>query len=374
MRREIEVQSRLCDDHIMPVLDWGEDEFFWYVMPRGARTLADVPTPIDDSTLRSIIDAVLKALERAHEHDHPHRDVKPSNVVELKTDTGESRWVLADWGMTRRARGHTTADLTSTGRLLGTEGYAPPEAYTDAHEIGPRGDLYSLGKLIVWAKTGKAPVPNLVTDAPEPWRRLVRNLTRLKENERAESAAAAMSMLAAAESSSDAALLQRAREGESYAALEVCIHALSRTDDHDYLLDEIATLDNVADELVRNHPAEALELVKAMDAAFASFGRRNFDYANTPLRWMHAVARAAVADENFHLLEEVCDVLFPLEVSWNRFAQRDITAAWLLRITSPAADTVAECIRTHRRGMQSYLAGRLSHASSAVIRDAMRER
>lgn len=182
MRREIEIQSALAHAHVMPILDWDE-AFTWYVMPKGVRSMAEMSRPLEPALLCRIVRSVAAALECAHAAGHPHRDVKPHNVIELdEMNPGGARWVLADWGLTRRALGETTAPLTKSG-ALGTDGYAPPEAYTHAHQTGAAGDIYSLGQLIAWA-TGVDPVPNMPPLISQPWHLLVKEMTKLDQSER----------------------------------------------------------------------------------------------------------------------------------------------------------------------------------------------
>jgi protein kinase-like protein/Mrr restriction endonuclease-like protein len=188
MRREIEIQSALQHVNIMPIVDWDRTEFSWYVMPRGRRTMAELPRPIDPTLLFRIVKSVVSALEFAHAAGHPHRDVKPQNVIELDDDDGDTRWVLADWGLTRRAQGTTTAKWTKTGQLLGSEGFAPPEAYRDAHSIGIPGDVYALGQLIAWA-VGVEPIPNVSSTVPGPWQQVVSSMTQQDPQGRPQSMA-----------------------------------------------------------------------------------------------------------------------------------------------------------------------------------------
>lgn len=175
MRREIEVQSSLRHPNIMPILDWDVFNHSWYVMPRGTRAMADLPRPLERKLICRIVTSVAAALGFAHTAGHPHRDVKPQNIIELE-EAGESRWVLADWGLTRRAPGDTTAEWTKTGQFLGSAGFAPPEAYHDAHNVGIPGDMYALGQVIAWA-TGVDPVPNIRPTVTAPWRELVEFMT-----------------------------------------------------------------------------------------------------------------------------------------------------------------------------------------------------
>ena len=196
MRREIEVQSALQHDNVMPILDWDRVHYSWYVMPRGKRTMSELPRPLEPTLLLRIVGCVVAALDVAHAAGHPHRDVKPQNVIELDDGTGETRWVLADWGLTRRAPGTTTSNWTKTGEFLGSEGFAPPEAYHDARNVGAPGDIYAVGQLITWA-TGVEPIPNVSPTVAEPWRHIVNLMTQQDPNRRPQSMTEVQRLLAA---------------------------------------------------------------------------------------------------------------------------------------------------------------------------------
>lgn len=195
MRREIEVQSALLHDNVMPILDWDRVHYSWYVMPRGKRTMSELPRPLEPTLLLQIVGSVVAALGAAHSAGHPHRDVKPQNVIELGDGAGETRWVLADWGLTRRAPGTTTSSWTKTGEFLGSEGFAPPEAYRDARNVGALGDIYAVGQLISWA-TGVDPIPNVSPTVAEPWRQIVHLMTQQEPARRPQSMTAVQGLLA----------------------------------------------------------------------------------------------------------------------------------------------------------------------------------
>lgn len=197
MRREIEVQTSLSHQHIMPIIDWDQTDFQWFVMPKGIRSLEAVKRPLAVDIFSIVLRSVIDALRFAHDAGHPHRDLKPQNIIELR-EGDTNRWVLADWGLTRRPLGQTTSPLTRSGQLLGTEGFAPPEAYYNAHYIGPAGDIYSLGQLIAWA-TGVDPIPNVSPVVSAPWTEVVKRMTRHQAEERPQTISELQQLLSSVE-------------------------------------------------------------------------------------------------------------------------------------------------------------------------------
>jgi serine/threonine protein kinase len=129
----------------------------------------------EDAQLQELVAAICDALRIAHETGWIHRDLKPANLLRLN-----GIWNVADWGLTRRPRGQTTSpDRTRTGTPFGTDGWAAPELSSDAHAAGPQADIYSIGQIIGWAITGRAPKPESPLIPPDdPWRRVVRSATQ----------------------------------------------------------------------------------------------------------------------------------------------------------------------------------------------------
>jgi serine/threonine protein kinase len=89
---------------------------------------------------------VTDALSYAHRRGIIHRDLKPANVLleeghALVTDFGIAKALFAATGGAVQS-----ASLTSTGVVLGTPAYMPPEQAAD-EEPDHRSDLYALGCL-----------------------------------------------------------------------------------------------------------------------------------------------------------------------------------------------------------------------------------
>ncbi|MDQ1672119.1 MAG: eukaryotic-like serine/threonine-protein kinase [Frankiaceae bacterium] len=92
---------------------------------------------------------LLAALAAVHRAGIQHRDVKPGNV--LIEDDGRPR--LTDFGIASSAG---DASLTSTGVLLGSPSYLPPER-ARGESGGPSSDLWGLAATLYTAVEGKPP-------------------------------------------------------------------------------------------------------------------------------------------------------------------------------------------------------------------------
>lgn len=101
-----------------------------------------------------------------------HRDVKPQNII-LKEDGTP---VLIDFGIARADAEEKRTDTL----VLGTQGFAPPEQYgfsqTDA-----RSDLYALGMVLHWLRTGRTEPP---AEGTEPLDRVIRRMTAFDPDRR----------------------------------------------------------------------------------------------------------------------------------------------------------------------------------------------
>jgi WD40 repeat protein len=150
-----------------------EQGYFYYVMELGddetsgqnidpenyaPKTLAKEISPLGKLPLEKCLDlgiALSHALAELHKHGLVHRDVKPSNIIFVN---GVPK--LADIGL--------VADVEEARSYVGTEGFIPPEG-----PGRPQADIYSLGKVLYEASTGKdrqefPELPTQLSEFPDP--------------------------------------------------------------------------------------------------------------------------------------------------------------------------------------------------------------
>jgi serine/threonine-protein kinase len=379
MRREIDVQSSIQHVNVMPILDADADDYAWFTMPLAESSLAEAILPLSTDKLVAVLTETISGLQVAHQLGFVHRDIKPSNILHLRDEHGD-RWVVADWGIVRRPHGATTSDHTHTGVMLGTDGFAPPEAYADSHSASFSWDAYSLGRVAAWATTGTVPRPVVDLVAPEPWRRFVRVLTSPDALARPQQMSRVLELLSHVTtdvgdiSGVSADALTVAKSGDANATFEILKAAQDHGEDADFFIDDLAHLLGPGlDEFVRQEPQNARFLLSRMDhhLGHIDWGRRNFDHYNVPLHWMQRVGQAAAAAGDLDLLEDACAVLFRHEPDLDRWRQAERSRAWLASLTGPAATRVAQVLRENPKAARYY--GAMKHAADPSIRRVLHQ-
>ena len=102
-----------------------------------------------ESQVRKLMTALVGGLEKVHQAQILHRDIKPHNIMFRQDGTP----VLIDFGAARQALSEKSQSLTS----ILTPGYAPIEQYSSKGKLGPWSDIYALAAVAYFCLTGKKP-------------------------------------------------------------------------------------------------------------------------------------------------------------------------------------------------------------------------
>jgi TOMM system kinase/cyclase fusion protein len=173
--REMRLCARLHHPNIVSLIDSGRVEggpvFTVFEFVPG-RNLADVLAQegaLDPVEARYLMLQVLDGLASAHAKGIVHRDLKPKNIM-ITTGARRNALVL-DFGIgaITGADDEETEDLTVTGEMLGSPGYAAPEQLLRAAP-STRSDLFSWALVFLECLTGVAvePIHRLVLQRLDP--------------------------------------------------------------------------------------------------------------------------------------------------------------------------------------------------------------
>lgn len=168
-----EQSVRISHPHVVTPESWaGMDDRVLFTMPLVAGgSVADLvrdhgalPLP----WVGVLLDQLLDALEAVHDAGVVHRDVKPANLLLEPTGPGVPHLRLTDFGI---AVPLDDARLTHGPAAVGSPGYMAPEQWQGG-EVGPRHDLYAVGRVGLEMVTGSRPPadgsPVDVAALPEP--------------------------------------------------------------------------------------------------------------------------------------------------------------------------------------------------------------
>ena len=109
---------------------------------------------VEDDVIIYIIGEVCEGLKCLHENKIIHRDITPSNIV-VNANTVK----IIDFDIARFVNEKARKDTN----ILGTEGYAAPEQF-DFKQSTEQTDIYAVGALINYIKTGKTPDEETLSD------------------------------------------------------------------------------------------------------------------------------------------------------------------------------------------------------------------
>jgi serine/threonine-protein kinase len=160
-RREAEIASRLHHPNIITIFDFGRttDGLCYYVMEmlegESLRQRVKRDGPMTLRQAAAVIEQTALGVGHAHKQNVIHRDLKPHNVMLSLIDGNEYVKVL-DFGLVKAMEQEEEEQLTSTGQVLGTPQYMPPEQ-AGGEKVDQRSDLYSLTGVFYYCLTGHSP-------------------------------------------------------------------------------------------------------------------------------------------------------------------------------------------------------------------------
>ncbi|MBM7832665.1 serine/threonine protein kinase [Agromyces cerinus] len=119
--------------------------------------------PVGTAEAAGLAADLAEALHVIHARGIVHRDVKPGNVLLAPSHLPTRSWdaKLADFGIARLI---DDARLTRTGAYVGTPGYLSPEQVS-GRAPGVASDIYSLGLVLLEARTGRQAFPGPAVEA-----------------------------------------------------------------------------------------------------------------------------------------------------------------------------------------------------------------
>jgi serine/threonine-protein kinase len=158
--REVRAVGKLTHPGIVSVFDVGEQDDSPYLVMEyiSGQTLADMARVAQRFSLRRVADIgqqLAEALAYAHQNGVVHRDIKPANILITSREAyGVERPKIMDFGVAKFGG----AQITTTGQMLGTPAFMPPEQFTGSR-IDGRSDLFSLGVILYWLTSGEQAFP-----------------------------------------------------------------------------------------------------------------------------------------------------------------------------------------------------------------------
>jgi len=155
-RHEAQVVAALRHPNIVAIHEIGEHQGSHFLSLEfiDGKSFAELARERPLSALRAAryVKIIAEAVEHAHQRGVLHRDLKPSNVLLDIFDQPR----VTDFGLAKLV--NCGADLTTTGQVLGSPNYMPPEhALGKSSDDTAQSDVYSLGAILYELLTGRPP-------------------------------------------------------------------------------------------------------------------------------------------------------------------------------------------------------------------------
>ncbi|EEY56210.1 calcium/calmodulin-dependent protein kinase, putative [Phytophthora infestans T30-4] len=156
LKQEVEVMSSLDHPNIVPLLDYFEEDRYYYIVTplcTGGELFDDLVKrkSYTEEDARVLMKKLASAIDYLHSRGIVHRDLKPENIL-LKTSAPGAEVMIADFGFARPMNG------SRRGTACGTPGYVAPEV-VQGEPYGAEVDCWSLGVILFILLCGYPPFP-----------------------------------------------------------------------------------------------------------------------------------------------------------------------------------------------------------------------
>ncbi|SFR62704.1 serine/threonine protein kinase [Anaeromicropila populeti] len=157
---EIDVLKRLKHSHIPIIYDVETDELYSYIIEEFLEGQSLKAFRINhgflrENSIKSYVLQICDVIQYLHHFEEGilYLDLKPDNIIICR-----GKIKLVDFGTATYRTRRDNMKLS-----LGTAGYAAPEQYEGKFFIDERSDIYSIGVLLFFLKTGKSYNPELLS-------------------------------------------------------------------------------------------------------------------------------------------------------------------------------------------------------------------
>ncbi|CAI5739403.1 unnamed protein product [Hyaloperonospora brassicae] len=156
LNQEVEVMSSLDHPNIVPLLDYFEEDRYYYIVTplcTGGELFDDLVKrkSYTEEDARVLMRKLASAIDYLHSRGIVHRDLKPENIL-LKTSAPGAEVMIADFGFAKSMNG------SRRGTACGTPGYVAPEV-VQGEPYGAQVDCWSLGVILFILLCGYPPFP-----------------------------------------------------------------------------------------------------------------------------------------------------------------------------------------------------------------------
>lgn len=155
--QEARVQAKIEHENVCKVYEVGEADGKPFIAMQfiPGKTLKGAAKELKLEEKIRLLKEVAEALHASHREGLIHRDIKPTNIMVVRTEEGRWKPYVMDFGL---AREQETAGLTMSGVVMGTPHYmAPEQARGETSRLDRRTDIYSLGATMYELLSGQTP-------------------------------------------------------------------------------------------------------------------------------------------------------------------------------------------------------------------------